>query len=142
MQTNEVVHARIDALTAGLSSAVRQTGGADFALMLSMISESQVLAKQLTEDVDGGVLAAEVSSRDQLYSSDIVGKLNQSLKDGQLGELQLLVSWLETVPLQGRVASLPNLEADAGVPMAQAALLARQYGMLDEVSDARLSLAA
>ncbi|MEH6625960.1 MAG: hypothetical protein V7739_05930 [Motiliproteus sp.] len=142
MQTNEVVHARIDALTAGLSNAVRATGGAEFALMLSMISESQVLAKQMTEGVGVDTPPAQISNRDQLYTGDVVERLNRSLKGGQLGELQLLLSWLETVPLQGRTLPLVVSEAPTGIPVAQAALLARQYSMLDEVSDSRLRLAA
>ena len=146
MQTTEVVHARIDALNEGLSSAVRKTDGAQFALMLSMISESQAQVSQLESKADEDVVSSAISSRDELYTAEIVGRLNQAFHRGEAGELALLISWLESVPLEGRrrppvESSAAQLGADQ-MPLSQAAVLARRYGMLDEIRESRLSFAA
>ncbi|MCW8885874.1 MAG: hypothetical protein OQK12_11565 [Motiliproteus sp.] len=142
MKTSEVVHARIDALTAGLSHAVQETGGARFALMLSMISESQTLAHKLGDESEKIDLPDPLSGRSQLYDAEVVGRLNQSLKEGNWGDLHLMLSWLETVPLQGRqLQPLPNNDEE-GMAFSQAAVLAKHYGMVDEVKQSRLSVAA
>ena len=144
MKANEIVHARIDALTGGLAGAVRKTDGAQFALMLSMISESKQLVSRLEVASQDSLPSEQIESRDELYTSELVGRLNNALRKGNMGDLQLLISWLDTVPLEGRQRALQS-EGDvseANVPLSQAAVLAGRYSMLDEIKDSRLRIAA
>ncbi len=146
MRPSEVVHARVDALTEGLTTAVRKTDGAQFALMLSMISESQTLAQTLEKIAETGSepAAQAIENRDELYTPEIVGRLSTALQQGRGGDLQMMLSWLETVPLSGRSRPRPALPAgeQSGVSFSQAAVMAAQYGVLDEIRDSRVRLAA
>lgn len=153
VQTPELILNRIERLNEGLSQSVKSTGGADFAMLLSMISASQQQANGLTtqtsqQDAEDRVgrfqLAAEneaVSSRDQLYQPETLARLNDSLRKGYLGDFHLLLSWLDTVPLEGRVRRFSLGPSTPGVGFSQAAvlgsgadLLAKSgYLMLDEI---------
>ncbi len=139
MKAIDVIDARIDSLTAGLTPAVQRVGGAQFALMLSMISESQQLRQRL-DYVEPDADLQAVTQRDDLYTPVMVGQMNEALHDKRLGDLHMWVSWADTVPLTGRLR--PRIEADAvseagTVSAAQAAVLAGRYGMLDEITESR-----
>ncbi|OMH39068.1 hypothetical protein [Motiliproteus sp. MSK22-1] len=144
MKANEIVHARIDALTGGLGSAIRKTDGAQFALMLSMISESKHLVSHLEAASQDSLPSEQVESRDELYTSEVVGRLNNALRKGNMGDLQLLISWLDTVPLEGRQRPVQRGAeiGEGNVPLSQAAVLAGRYSMLEEIKDSRLRVAA
>ncbi len=138
MKAIDVIDARIDSLTAGLTPAVQRVGGAQFALMLSMISESQQLRQRLDYVEPDGDLQA-VRQREDLYTPAMVGQMNEALRDKRLGDLHMWVSWADTVPLTGRLR--PRIDADVPevgvVSAAQAAVLAGRYGMLDEITESR-----
>ncbi len=118
-----------------------------------MISASQQQANGLAaqaaqQDPEGESarfqLAAEnqpLTSRDQLYQPETLARLNDSLHKGYWGDFHLLLSWLDTVPLQGRVRRFSVGPSAPGVGLSQAAvlgsgadLLAKSgYLMLDEI---------
>ncbi len=144
MNPSNIVNTRIERLTEGLSGAVHQSGGAQFALMLSMISESELLSHRLAAGEEQTPETPYLQSRDELYTPEIVARLNQGLNAGQSGEVQLLLSWLDTVPLAGRLKPSVDgaMAADNQLPLPQAALLARRYDLLEEISESRPEAAA
>ncbi|MFT6916345.1 MAG: hypothetical protein ACJAWL_002679 [Motiliproteus sp.] len=142
MRPFDIINARIDALQAGVNPAVRRTDGAQFALMLSMISASQEWAQQLSLQ-DRSAEGAQQVDRNQLYTPEMAGDMARSLLEGRPGDLHMWLSWLETKPMS-RVAS-PALESIAAadtVPLSQAAVLAKRYDMVGEVRQSRVLLAA
>ncbi len=145
MRPEEIINARIETLHAGVRTAVQRPDGAQFALMLSMISASQELAQQLAAKEQSGDGAAASVDRDDLYTPEMVGQMAGALQDGRSGDLQMWVSWLETVPpglIKKRLsaAAVPaNVDA---VPLSQAAVLAKRYHMLDEIRQSRVKIAA
>lgn len=143
MRPEEIINARIDALHAGVNPAVRRADGAQFALMLSMISASQEWSQQLSLRDQGEKADSRAADRNRLYTPEIAGTMAQALKEGRLGDLHMWISWLDTMPLNRKVQ--PLLESVAGsevVPLSQAAVLAKRYDMVDEVRQSRVQLAA
>jgi hypothetical protein len=145
MRPEEIINARIESLHTGVNSAVQRPDGAQFALMLSMISASQEWAQQLAAKSDAQVDEAAAWDRNDLYTPEIVGQMAGALQDGRIGDLQMWVSWLETVPpglIQKRLSDAAvSPQADA-VPLSQAAVLAKRYHMLDEIKQSRVKIAA
>ncbi|MEH6825482.1 MAG: hypothetical protein V7629_16405 [Motiliproteus sp.] len=147
MRPEEIVNARIDALHAGVNPAVRHTDGAQFALMLSMISASQDWAQQLAlrdpGSDSGGEPAAAIVDRSQLYTPEMAGEMARALQEGRTGDLQMQLSWLDSVPLQRRPGAVSAASVDsAAVPLSQAAVLAKRYDLVGEVRQSRVQLAA
>lgn len=140
MQTPEIVLNRIDQLTEGLSPAVQKAGGAQFALLLSMIAESQAQAYRLTVAAASEAEQRDTPQRLDLYTPELVGRLNESLKNGSMGDVYLLLSWLETAPLRGR--ALPSEASETAVSLPQAALMAKKYSVLDEINESTYRIAA
>ncbi|WP_114697239.1 hypothetical protein [Motiliproteus coralliicola] len=145
MRSEEIVNARIEALHAGVSPAVRRSDGAQFAMMLSMISASQDWARQLS---GGPSQDSEVPSkldRNHLYTPELVGRMGQALQQDRPGDLQMLVSWLDTVPLSGRFRAPAAVQQESSgeqLPLSQAAVLAKGYDMVDEIRQSSLQVAA
>lgn len=139
MQTPDVVLSRIDNLNEGLSQAVQKTGGAQFAMMLSMIWDSQSQALGL--DVESAANGSDtLPKRDDLYTPELVARLNQSFRSGNMGDVHLLLSWLDTAPL--RLVVKPAETGVNEVALSQAAVMAKQYTVLDEVKDSQYRIAA
>lgn len=151
MKPEEIAIARIEALHQSANPTVQRAAGAQFALTLSMIAASQEWAQQLAVRAEGSEPAgpADTLQRDHLYSPGMVGQMAKALQDGYPGDVQMQVSWVETMPpgLVAKLAQTRRLEqktvsdADA-VPLAQAALLAKRYHMLDEIRDSAMRVAA
>lgn len=149
MKPEEIAIARIEALHQRANPTVQRAAGAQFALTLSMIAASQEWAQQLALRAEkaGDAGPVDTLQRDHLYTPEMVGKMAQALQDGFVGDVQLLVSWVETMPpelvaklaLSKRKSSV--LDPDA-VPLAQAAVLAKRYHMLDEIRDSAMRVAA
>lgn len=143
MRAEEIVNARIEALHAGVNPAVGRAGGAQFALMLSMISASQEWAQQLTMRGQSAESEAVVADRNQLYTPEMAGDMARALLEGRPGDLQMWLSWLDTVPMRKVSGSAAQYVTDAGtVSLSQAAVLARRYDLVDEVRQSRIQLAA
>lgn len=140
MQTPEIILSRIDHLQEGLSQAVNEPGGARFALMLSMIWDSDLQARQAGSQGQDGQGALSPVNRLNLYTPELVGRLNASFHQGNMGDVHLLLSWLETAPL----SRLPlAVEATTNsVPIEQAAVMAKKYTVLDEIHESQHRIAA
>lgn len=138
MQTPEIILSRIDHLHEGLSQAVQKPGGAQFALMLSMIRDSQSQALNAGSGDDSE--SAALPQRNNLYTPELVGRLNQSLRSGLMGDVHLQLSWLDTAPLRKAVSEVDN--GSSVVSLSQAAVLAKQYTALDEAKESRHLIAA
>lgn len=145
MRPEEIINARIESLHTGVNSAVQRPDGAQFALMLSMISASQEWAQQLAAKTDNGVENNAVWDRNDLYTPEMVGQMAGALQDGRVGDLQMWVSWLETVPpglIGKRLTDAAASTQNESVPLSQAAVLAKRYHMVDEVQQSRVKIAA
>ncbi|MFT5722506.1 MAG: hypothetical protein ACI9W6_002835 [Motiliproteus sp.] len=143
MRPEEIVNARIDALQAGVNPAVQRPDGAQFALMLSMISASQEWAQQLSLQAKSAEPNGGLLDRNQLYTPEIAGDMARSLLEGRPGDLHMWLSWLDTKPLS-RMASpeLASITDVDTVPLSQAAVLAKRYDLVGEVRQSRVLLAA
>ncbi|WP_421868754.1 hypothetical protein [Motiliproteus sp.] len=145
MRSEEIVNARIEALHAGVSPAVRRSDGAQFAMMLSMISASQDWARQLSSEPASEADVPSRLDRNHLYTPELVGRMGQALQDERPGDLQMLVSWLDTVPLSGRYAATvaaEDSESSDQLPLSQAAVLAKGYDMVGEIQESSVQVAA
>lgn len=138
MQTPDILLSRIDHLNEGLSLAVQKPGGAQFALMLSMIRDSQSQSFAV-KNADSGEPDA-LLQRNSLYTPELVGRLNESLRSGLMGDVYLHLSWLEMAPLR-KVSSQAD-KSSAVVSLPQAAVLAKQYTALDEAKESQHQIAA
>lgn len=139
--TTDVLLHRIDALTGQLNPSVARSDGAAFALALSMIFHAQQSMRG-TADSGGGAAESAAPSRDRLYSPELVGRLGRALQSGERGEMAMLVSWLEEAPLPASV-DVAERAADVARPsLAQAAVMAKSYGLLEEIEQSALSVAA
>ena len=146
MRPEEILNARIEALHSGVNSAVQRPDGAQFALMLSMIAASQELAQQLGDKAAGVEAQIDLlADRLKLYTPELVGQMAQAVKDQRPGDMQLWISWLDTVPLEVGLSKAKRADAEvdqAALPLSQAAVLAKRYHMLDEIRDSSLQVAA
>lgn len=137
MQASDILLSRIDHLNEGLSLAVQKPGGAQFALMLSMIRDSQ---PQLLVKNDGESEPDSLLQRNSLYTPELVGRLNQSLRSGFMGDVYLHLSWLEMAPLRKGASQADS--SNSVISLSQAAVLAKQYTALDEARESRHLIAA
>lgn len=143
MRPEEIVNARIDALHAGVNPAVQRAGGAQFALMLSMISASQEWAQQLSLRAQSAEPVTQLVDRNQLYTPEIAGDMARALREGRPGDLHMWLSWLDSKPLSRLARSAFESVTEVGaVPLSQAAVLAKRYDLVDEVRQSRILLAA
>lgn len=145
MRPEEIINARIESLHTGVNSAVRRPDGAQFALMLSMISASQEWAQQLAARPVDDASEAMPLDRNDLYTPQMVGQMAEALQDGRIGDLQMWVSWLETVPpglIRKRLTDAAVPPQTESVPLSQAAVLAKRYHMVDEIKQSRVKIAA
>lgn len=140
MQTPDILISRIEHLNEGLSQAVQAPGGAQFAMMLSMLWDSQYQGQTASVPVDGTNGVETLPQRNDLYTPELVGRMNQSLRSGLMGDVYLHLSWLDTAPLRHMVSQAES--SDSSVPLPQAAVLAKQYTVLDEVRESQHRIAA
>ncbi|WP_027856672.1 hypothetical protein [Marinobacterium jannaschii] len=141
MQTErlERIESRIETYTSNLASAVQSGNGAQFSMLLSMISANQALYKPEfsvpapAADPDARFqLPAEAQSvypdPNELYNETVVDRLNHSINDNLPGDFAYINSYIETgarTPRRGR------LGADQ---FEKVALMASGKLMLDEIS--------
>jgi len=138
----DILLQRIDRLTGQLNPSVARAGGAQFALMLSMIYQAQQLVVGAAASGSAAPGAARLTPFPQ-YTPAMVARLGSALQAGQRGELAMLVSWLDSVPVKlGPSGPASERDAEVRPSLAQAALLAKSYSLLDEIKQSSLSVAA
>jgi len=132
---------RIDQLTGQLNPTVGRAGGAQFALMLSLIHQAQQLVIGRTASERDGAAVRSGGLYAQ-YSPGLVARMGRALQAGQRGELAMLISWADSVPARGVAPPAEAVPAELPSSLAQAALMAKSYGLLDEIHQSKLSVAA
>lgn len=95
----ERIEQRIEQYTSSLSQAVQEGRGAQFSMLLSLITASEDLAaKQSYRQTSSFELPVQTLSYpdpDSLYDEEIVGRLNQAVHNAQYGDLAYLRSHLD-----------------------------------------------
>ncbi len=141
MQTDRLgrIESRIESYTSNLANAVQSGNGAQFSMLLSMISANQALYKpefavpaQAADPSAQFQLPAEAQSvypdPNEFYDEKVVDRLNHSVNDQLPGDFAYINSYIET---GARTPRRARLAADQFEKMA---LMASGKLMLDEIS--------
>lgn len=137
---SEAIETRIERYTASLPQAVQSSNGAQFSLLLSLIASNQEIYRPESgaESGSGFTLPERAESHypdpNEFYTQALVGRLNQSVNEGQRGEYAYLVS---QVDVQSHLPRRQRLAADT---FAQVALGASGRIMLETVDQSRRSI--
>nr|WP_067298062.1 hypothetical protein [Marinobacterium profundum] len=130
---------RIETYTSGLTPAVQSGNGAEFSLLLSLISVNQLQYRALPAQ---SLLEAPVSAQpgfpdpNALYTPELTGQLNQAVSEHQTGDFAMLRSYLDTA---GRT---PGQARQAQDQFEQVALMSSGRLMLDQIVGSRVQLSA
>lgn len=141
---NEVVETRIERCQAGLPQAVQSTDGAHFRMLLSLINSNQAYEYGGSKPAQAGEgfelpetqSALKYPEADQLYTSEVVGRMNSSFNSGARGEFAYTCSWVDTQ------ANMPEGYNALGDSLAKMAMQLNGKMMLAEVGQARSTLSA
>ncbi|ANG64260.1 hypothetical protein A8C75_18445 [Marinobacterium aestuarii] len=133
------IQSRIETYTCGLTPAVQAGNGAEFSLLLSLISVNQLQYPALPAQP---LLEASVPARpgfpdpNDFYTAELTGQLNQAVSEHQTGEFAMLCSYLDTA------ARTPGQARQAQDQFEQVALMSSGRLMLDQIAGARVQLSA
>jgi hypothetical protein len=130
---------RIETYTCGLAPAVQAGNGAEFSLLLSLISVNQLQYRALpAQPLVEASLPAQPGFLDPntLYTPELTGQLNQAVSQRQTGDFALLRSYLDTA------ARTPGQVRQAQDQFEQVALLSSGRLMLDQIAGSRVQLSA
>jgi hypothetical protein len=130
---------RIETYTCGLAPAVQAGNGAEFSLLLSLISVNQLQYRALpAQPLVEAALPAQPGFPDPntLYTPELTGQLNQAVSQRQTGDFALLRSYLDTA------ARTPGQVRQAQDQFEQVALLSSGRLMLDQIAGSRVQLSA
>ena len=137
---SEQIQQRIESYTAALPQAVQSPNGARFAMLLSLIASNQEIyrppagAETPEERFEMDASTLTYPDPNELYSEDLVERLNHSINAGERGEYAYLVSYLDTR------AQLPRNGAAAGDDFQQLALTSSGRMMLDTIDRSRATI--
>ncbi len=142
MQT-EKIQARIETYTSSLPQAVQSPHGAQFAMLLSLISTNQSNSyEHSSQSVDsprgeGFVLPAEAAypGIDELHTPYLVERLNHSVNDNIPGDFAYINSHIQTCAL-----SSSRLQRSSADEFAKMALLSSGRLMLDHIGQSLTSV--
>lgn len=138
MQT-DLIQNRIETYTSGLTPAVQAGNGAEFSLLLSLISVNQQQYRTLEAPPRADTMPqAEAAFPDPnaFYTAELTEQLNQAVHSGQAGEFAMLRSYLDTA------ARMPAQARQAPDQFEQVALMSSGRLMLDQIAGSRLQLSA
>jgi len=138
MQT-DTIQSRIETYTCGLTPAVQSGNGAEFSLLLSLISVNQQQYRPqspapLVESLQPA--GAVFPDPNALYTPELAGRLNRAVHDRQAGEVAMLCSYLDTA------ARTPAQARQARDQFEQVALMSSGRPLLDQIAASRLQLSA
>lgn len=142
MQT-EKIQARIETYTSSLPQAVQSPHGAQFAMLLSLISTNQSNSFQYSSQSVDAVRgegfslpeAATYPTIDELHTPYLVERLNHSVNDNIPGDFAYINSHIET-----RALSLSRVQRASADEFAKMALLSSGRLMLDHISQSLTSI--
>jgi hypothetical protein len=136
---SDPIQNRIETFTCGLTPAVQSGNGAEFSLLLSLISVNQLqyraLPAQPLVDTPAPV-PASFPEPNNLYTPALAGQFNQALSEQQAGEFAMLCSYLDTA------ARTPVQARQAQDQFEQVALMSSGRLLLDQIAASRLQLSA
>jgi hypothetical protein len=143
MQT-EKIQSRIQACTAGLTPAVQAGNGAEFSLLLSMISvhQQQYQPAPLVASADAQALrlpAAGYPDPNAFYGEALAERLNDAVQASSRGEFAMLCSYVDVASRTPRQPRQPRLAADQ---FEQVALMSSGHLMLNQIAESRQQLSA
>ncbi|MEM5528980.1 hypothetical protein WN093_09165 [Gammaproteobacteria bacterium AS21] len=138
MQADQIQLERIDTYTASLPSAIQGANGAQFAMLLSLITANQDIPSQFNMP---SAPAVEVSPAQTVYPSQLevnkpylVERLNNAVHQLRFGDFAFVNSFIET---QAQTARPNQSGADQ---FEKIALMSSGRLMLDQIGVARGSL--
>ena len=142
MQT-EKIQTRIETYTSSLPQAVQSPHGAQFAMLLSLISTNQSNSYQYSSQSvesprgEGFVLPAETTypGIDELHTPYLVERLNHSVNDNIRGDFAYINSHIET-----RAHTSSRVQRSAADEFAKMALLSSGRLMLDQIGQSLTSV--
>ncbi|MCV6589782.1 MAG: hypothetical protein OIF57_12225 [Marinobacterium sp.] len=135
MQTDRITN-RIESFTGNLTSAVQGGNGAQFSMLLSLISTNQEYYRPESSR-NGGDFQLPEPEQDsyidpnELHTPQVVDRLNHSINDGLAGDYAYLVSHI-TVE-----SELPRGRHRAVDDFAKVSLMSAGKLMLDEIAISR-----
>lgn len=135
----EPIQNRIETYTRGLTPAVQSGNGAQFSLLLSLISVNQLQYRALQVQPLAEATPPEQAgfpNLSDLYTPELAGRLNRAVHDRQAGEVAMLCSYLETA------ARTPVQARQAQDQFEQVALMSSGRLLLDQIAASRLQLSA
>lgn len=139
MQTEQIQQNRIESYTAGLPGAVQGANGAQFALLLSLISANQNITPGFA--VPATVAPSEVAPVAPYYPTEVevnkpqlVDRLNKSIHELRFGDFAFINSFIETM------AQTPRPNKVAVDEFEKVALMSSGKLMLDHIGIARGSV--
>ncbi|UTW11578.1 hypothetical protein [Marinobacterium rhizophilum] len=130
---------RIETYTTGLTPAVQSGNGAEFSLLLSLISVNQQQYRPLLSlpAADAGPQAeAAFPDPNRFYTPELTEQLNQAVSSQHTGDFAMLRSYLDTA------ARTPTQARQAQDQFEQVALMSSGRLMLDQIAGSRLQLSA
>ncbi|EPJ44093.1 MAG: hypothetical protein OFPII_37530 [Osedax symbiont Rs1] len=138
MQTDQVQLERIETYTASLPSAIQGANGAQFAMLLSLITANQDSVPVFKLPV---AAQSEQSSVQSVYPSEVevnkpqlVERLNNAIHQLRFGDFAFINSFIETV------AETPRFNSTAVDTFEKVALMSSGKLMLDHIHTAKSSL--
>ena len=144
MQTDQIQLERIETYTASLPSAIQGANGAQFAMLLSMITTNQDMAPsfQLPASAQQPQQAAPAESKYpsevEVHKPQLVERLNDAVHHLRFGDFAFINSFIETV------AETPRRHRSAADQFEKVALMSSGKLMLDhiQIAKGRVNLAA
>lgn len=138
MQTDQIQIERIETYTASLPSAIQGANGAQFAMLLSLITANQDIAPTFqlpaeqvaTQSVSQSRYPTEV----EVNKPALVERLNDSIHHLRFGDFAFINSFIETV------AETPRPNTTAVDEFEKIALMSSGKLMIDHISTARGSV--
>ncbi len=139
MQADQIQLERIETYTASLPSAIQGANGAQFAMLLSLITANQDLGNnfQVPQPVESDVQAQQQSiypTEVEVNKPVLVQRLNDSIHQLRFGDFAFVNSFIETV------AEKPRTQQARADEFEKVALMSSGKLMLDHINIARGSV--
>ncbi len=135
MQTNRITD-RIETYTGNLTQAVQGGNGAQFSMLMSLISTNQEFYRPEVQRSGGDFQLPEPEvdlyvDPNELHTPEVVSRLNHSINDNLSGDYAYLVSHLSTESVT------PRSSRRAADNFAKISLMSAGKLMLDEIATSR-----